>query len=99
LKRELKGLKSRFSADETVEIGVDALVRENAGLCAKIEALDRRAEELGKIVLANQTDCRFLGNWLKREQPAHGEPEEVFKALIQRIGAAREELRRLQTDE
>jgi SMC interacting uncharacterized protein involved in chromosome segregation len=96
LRQELQSLKSRNPSDETVEIDVDSLVKENAELQARIDELDRRREELGEMVTANQTDCGFLAQWLKREQGSHADPEAIFKELIQKQCAAREELKKLE---
>lgn len=95
LRHELQSLKTREKTDETVEIDVDSLVRENQELQSRIEALDQKKQTLSSWVNENQIDSLFLGQWLKKEQPSHTDADSVFKELIQKHTQAKEELDRL----
>ena len=96
LRHELQSLKARDKTEETVELDVDSLVKENSDLQARIDELEKRRVALSQMVLANQIDCVFLGNWLKREQVSHTDADSVFKDLVQKESQAKEELRQLE---
>jgi chromosome segregation ATPase len=95
LRHELQSLKSRNPSDETVEIDVDSLIRENAELQVRIDNLERRRLELAETVNDNQIDCCFLGQWMKKEQNSHSDAETAFRDLIQKECDAKEELKAL----
>lgn len=96
LRSELQSLKTRNRTEETVEIDVDSLVKENAALQARIDDLDKKKAELASVVTENQIDCSFLGQWMKTAQNSHTDADSVFKDLIQRECQAKEELRKLE---
>lgn len=83
LRNELQSLKSRDKVEETVEIDVDSLVKENADLQARIDELEKRREVLAGMVMANQIDCVFLTAWLKREPKSHTDANSVFRDLME----------------
>ena len=95
LRHELQSLKTRDRNEETVQIDVDSLVRENKELQDRIDEMDRKKLALAQLVNDHQTDCAFLGKWLKKEQVAHTDPDTVFRDLIQKQCNAREELAQL----
>lgn len=96
LRHELQSLKSRTRSEDTVEIDVDSLVKENEDLQIRIDDLERKKQELTSIITVNQTDCTYLTKWLKTEQQSHGDIDSVLKELIKKECEARDELARLQ---
>lgn len=96
LRHELQSLKTRDKTDETVEIDVDLLIRENQDLQSRINDLDKKKQALSKKVYDNQIDSSFLGQWLKKEQASHTDADSVFKELIQKHTKAKEEIDKLQ---
>ena len=95
LRHELQSLKIRDKTDETVEIDVDSVATENEELRTRISELDQKIATLTQWVTDNQTDCVYLGQWLKKEQGTHTDPDTIFKELIQKQCQAREELDKL----
>ena len=94
LRQELQSLKRRDTVNETVEIDVDILIKENNELQARVNELENKKKELSDLVYQQQVDCSFLVQLLKKEHQ-HKDPDTIFKDLIQKELELKDELERL----
>ena len=95
LKKELGSLKARTHTDETVNIDVDSLIKENETLQERYNELEKRNKELKGMVNTYQEDCAYLSNWLRTESRPHGNPEATFRQLQQLYNTKEQEYKAL----